>query len=202
MTDNQTKLDPERIRTNASRWFAGLLRHRGHELPEPVMTQVWEFYTDYVLWTYGLGQKPKGLIVFGPIGAGKTTLCEDLVYGMKRCRRSEQITILRARRMAEDYAQFDDYLDWLRRVSRADVMLDDLGAEGSSTRYGVTWSMADYIDDRYIAWRERQRITLITTNLTGLEEIAERYGHRAESRIREMVTPIVYAHPDRRPVWE
>ena len=202
MTDTRKQLDPDRLRTNASRWFAGMLQARGHELPEPVRTQATEFFLAYALWSYGFGPKPKGLIVFGPIGAGKTTLCEDLVDGMRRCRRTEQITILRARRMAEDYAQFEDYLDWLRRVSRADVLIDDLGCEGVASRYGVPWSMADYLDDRYLAWREHQRITLITTNLTGLEEIVERYGHRAESRIREMVTPIVYAHPDRRPVWQ
>jgi len=197
-----TELDPATLRANASRWFAGLLRSRGHELPEELMAQTTEFFTAYALSAYGFGPKPKGLIVFGPIGAGKTTLCEDLVDGMRRCRNAGRITILRARRMAEDYSQFEDYLDWLRRISRADVMIDDLGAEGSASRYGVPWSMADYLDDRYMAWREHQWITLITTNLTGLDEIVERYGHRAESRIREMVTPIVYAHPDRRPVWE
>lgn len=197
-----TELDPATLRANASRWFADMLRSRGHELPEPVRTQATEFFLAYALSAYGFGPKPKGLIVFGPIGAGKTTLCEDLVEGMRRCWNAGRITILRARRMAEDYSQFEDYLDWLRRISRDDVMIDDLGAEGSSSRYGVAWSMADYLDDRYMAWREHQWITLITTNLTGLDEIVERYGHRAESRIREMVTPIVYAHPDRRPVWE
>ena len=204
MTHTATEKDQDtaECRKAASRWFAGLLEYRGHALPDCIRSQVFAFFEAYGLWAERLGPKPKGLIVFGPIGAGKTTLCEDLVEAMRLCPRTERVVILRARRMAEDYAQFDDYISWLRRVGQADVFLDDLGAERNASRFGVPWSMADYLDDRYIAWREHQRITLITTNLTGLSEISERYGHRAESRIREMLTPIVYAHPDRRPSWE
>jgi len=182
------------------RWFAGWLDSRGHSVPDDVFRPAADFYAAYAAAEHGLGEKPRGLLVMGPIGAGKTTLCEDLVLALRRISR-ERVVVFRARRMAEDFSTFPDYLAWLRQHNHAAILLDDLGSERVSCRFGVQWSLADYLDDRYIAWREHQFPTLITTNLKGLPEIAERYGDRAASRIREMVTPLVYPYPDRRPAW-
>ena len=81
-------------------------------------------------------------------------------------------------------------------------MIDDVGSESPAARYGVTWSLTDYFDDRYIAWREHGLITLATTNLLGIDELAERYGERAVSRLQEMTDLVIYAQKDRRQKWQ
>ena len=182
-------------------WFSRWLESRGHSVPENVFRPAADFYAQYTAADSGLAEKPKGLLVMGNIGSGKTTLCEDLVLAMRRVRPAGRVIVLRARRMAEDFSTFPDYIAWLRQKNHAAVFLDDLGSENIACRFGVPWSLADYLDDRYIAWREHQFPTIITTNLKGLREIAERYGDRAASRLREMTVPLVYAYPDRRPAW-
>lgn len=182
------------------RWFNHWLNSRKHSVPEDVFRQAADFYAQYAAAAHGLAEKPKGLLIVGPIGAGKTTLAEDIVQALRRLDR-DRVIILRARRMAEDFSTFPDYIFWLRQKNSSVVLLDDLGCEQIACRFGVSWSMADYLDDRYLAWREHQLPTVITTNLKGIPEITERYGERAASRIREMTVPLVYAYPDRRPAW-
>ena len=80
--------------TNAKRaekWFTGLLQHRGHDLPAEIASQIMPWVGEYAEWSRGTGTKPRGLFVIGPIGSGKTTLCEDIVLFMRHLQRERVV---------------------------------------------------------------------------------------------------------------
>jgi DNA replication protein DnaC len=148
----------------------------------------------------------KGLLLFGPIGCGKTTLAKLLMHNP-----FNPFKIVSARKIADEFAEHGHSLinhysvlqpvlahDWFNHT-HIGLCIDDLGTENSKKNYGNEVNvLAEVILNRYDN-RDGIGKTHITTNISG-EQIAEVYGARAASRMTEMFNIIEFPFdaPDRR----
>lgn len=137
----------------------------------------------------------KGLLVFGNIGCGKTTLMR--LFGRnKRCCYDYVKCSDVAGLFEQDGQMAIDALSDNRQDVRGPMnffqdywgrCFDDLGTEDVKVHYGNRRNvMADIISTRYHNMgRVPKHSTHITTNLTEAE-IEQRYGSRVSDRLREM----------------
>lgn len=141
----------------------------------------------------GSRRPKKGLIIFGQVGCGKTTLVDRVFseLGVKR---------FTAQGIIRDYLEYDDSARYYRRYyGDRDVVLDDLGAEPSRVqKYGMPYGLAEWLQWRYECYKRHGVLTVITTNLQNADDLTRLYGARITSRIREMCAPVLYNHHDRR----
>lgn len=145
-------------------------------------------------------QKRPGLLLYGKVGTGKTTLlraicatindvCERDTYenGTRentldnfRC-----ISIVKAKGIINDYInpQSRPRYELMTKVSL--MAIDELGVEPMESKsYGnVSEPLIDLFCERY----DRQLCTIVSTNL-GNAEIRQRYGTRLADRFNEMFT--------------
>lgn len=149
-------------------------------------------------------QKRPGLLLFGKVGTGKTTLlraicatindvCERDTYenGTRentldnfRC-----ISIVKAKGIINDYInpQSRPRYELMTKVSL--MAIDELGVEPMESKsYGnVSEPLIDLFCERY----DRQLLTIVSTNL-GNAEIRQRYGTRLADRFNEMFATIPF----------
>lgn len=135
----------------------------------------------------------KGLMLFGDIGCGKTTIMKLLEVNNLR-----PYSVVNCRKVASDYGIGGDEAiekyykrsDTFKDSSRA-FCFDDFGAEPDKMYFGSRINvMEDIIIHRY-ATGGPFFTTHLTTNKTATE-IKERYGDRVASRLREMFNLILF----------
>ncbi len=119
----------------------------------------------------------KGILLAGNVGSGKTTLI-DIIRRFRPARKSRAAQVVE---MIEEAKATPELL------KKFDLFLDELGTEKKS--YGAEL-MPAFLEMRYEQFKSKGLLTHITTNMS-MEEIAERYGPRIESRLWEMCN-IIY----------
>lgn len=139
----------------------------------------------------------RGLLVFGSIGTGKTTLA---MYVSKRALEMGHTVAIyslpkllaRIRRTYEAEAGEDSYLDFFERLTSVDLLhIDDLGTEKRSD--WVLEQLYALVNERY----EAKRSIVVTTNFS-LVELEEQIGKRTVSRLNETCDPVPVFGKDRR----
>lgn len=139
----------------------------------------------------------KGILLAGNVGSGKTLLMETFSTLVRHTQPFYKTT---ARQVAKDYAAdgltaLVRYLKQFKKTPKGlvpvDFLFDDLGAEDSKKHYGNEANvMAEVIYDRYELYTRYATRTHFTTNLTP-EELEDKYGTRAYSRLCQMCHFIV-----------
>ena len=186
-------------------FFLRFLEYNRIMPPQDVAKPIAESYAEIVSFFAGdCGIiRPKGFMIFGPTGCGKTTLVRAIKdccrYHLRKQDFPHGFVFTRAQRLIEDFGTYDDFLQDLRATTRKKaVILDDLGIEKQGSRYGQTWGLESFLEDRYDTWEEYGFPTLITTNYQTPKAVLERYGERAMSRLIGMVDFVAYNYHDRR----
>lgn len=148
----------------------------------------------------------KGLLLYGPIGCGKTTLLNILKRNTK-C----PFAVISCRKIAEDFAQYGHSaivnFSKLREASKREnlghdvvgLCFDDMGTETNKKNFGNEANvMSEVLLNLYDIKPNIGRVHL-TTNISG-SDITAAYGERVASRLKEMVNIIEFPFdaPDRR----
>ncbi len=138
----------------------------------------------------------KGVLLFGPVGCGKTTLInlmkffiqkENQKFITKPCRDISFEFIQDGFAIVHKYGKGNLY-DYSPRP----FCFDDLGTESSLKYYGNECNvMAEILLTRYDLFVSKNLLTHLTTNLSA-SEIEEMYGNRIRSRLREMFNLIAF----------
>lgn len=136
------------------------------------------------------GKKP-GLLLYGGIGNGKTTLARAIIrlIGLisdlnDPYTKTYQVSALEISRRALSDEQ---YIKDLKQIPI--LMIDDVGIEPETIKcYGNEISpITDLLYARY----DQQLFTLVTSNLN-MEQIKERYGSRIYDRVNELFNKIPF----------
>lgn len=153
------------------------------------------------------GSFKKGIMLYGPVGCGKTSLMRMFSVNSFR-----PFGINPVRKIADEYASKDGGVLALNKFSSMiDVYaheyyghnqigrcFDDVGTEESKKNFGNEVNVIQ--DVLYKIYDSNQFSNFhLTTNLSG-DEIESLYGHRIRSRMREMFNVIKFdtGSPDRR----
>lgn len=134
---------------------------------------------------------PKGILLTGPIGCGKTTLFKLMQSFVTSKHRFGIISTCQivSEFMQSGYQVLENYSkeNFSYDACKPKVYcFDDLGIETSSKYYGNDCNvMAEILLTRYDLFKEKGLITHLTTNLSAAE-IESIYGNRLRSRMREI----------------
>lgn len=128
-----------------------------------------------------------GLLLYGSVGSGKTTLSDSLLRMIATLRPSESIYRRTALQITSEAKE--DSERYKSTVRSKMLFIDDLGIEPETVKvYGNEISpIVELLYYRY----EKQLFTIITTNLL-LEQMGKRYGPRIEDRFAEMFDRIYF----------
>ena len=131
--------------------------------------------------------KRMGIILSGEYGVGKTTVAKLIancpaVFNMSL---QEQV----------DYLEYSGYADYINKIMTGDVILDDVGAETIRNNFGTKVDLVGSFITRFHL-KGTGRL-FITTNLHG-DELAERYGGRVISRLKDLCIPVPLHGVDKR----
>lgn len=133
------------------------------------------------------GDFKPGLLLYGTIGSGKTTLMNALVQFLSITEIAKSKGKYSAIDIADKFEQGDkDFI-----INKEMLFIDDLGEEPLTVKnYGTEKSpIIEVIYKRY----ERRQFTVITTNLKE-EQILDVYGPRVADRFTEMFDRIYFDH--------
>ena len=149
-------------------------------------------------------QKRPGLLLYGKVGTGKTTLLRAICATINDvCERETNdngtkemtlddfrcISIVKAKGIINDYINPQSRPTYDKMTKVALLAIDELGVEPMESKsYGnVSEPLIDLFCERY----DRQLCTIVSTNL-GNEEIRKRYGTRLADRFSEMFATIPF----------
>ena len=169
------------------------------DINRPVYTLLAQYFAqDSAFETQGYSLR-KGLLIFGNIGTGKTTMMQLFSVNTR-----QSYAIYSCRRIADLYT--DQGNEIIQRASSIipsvyatqyfgqqslALCLDDLGTESTASHFRNQKNViAEILQNRYEAQHLRC-MTHVTTNLTA-EEIRKLYGERVYDRMREMLNIIAY----------
>lgn len=141
----------------------------------------------------------KGILLSGPVGAGKTSIMKifRLLFAgtnpfiIKSCR---EITFEFSKNGYEVIQKYSSHSYDTRKVPFRPITycFDDLGVESNLNYFGDKSNiMAEILLSRYDQFIDKQMLTHITTNLSA-REIENMYGNRVRSRMREMFNLISF----------
>lgn len=153
-----------------------------------VFNQVYYYFAKDIRFN---GDLAKGILIFGPVGSGKSSLMD--VYFFSKIRPFKRRDAKQLPRKFMDTSigvkVFDEYCKSHKNGSEnyyPDFYFDDLGVEQNAKNFGNEMNvMAEILQDRYEIFRKYGARTHATTNLT-TEELKEKYGDRVLSRLYEM----------------
>lgn len=136
----------------------------------------------------------KGLLIFGNIGCGKTTILNlfrnnpKQGYGMVGCKNIAHLYAQEGSKVIDKYSGMLSG-STIYGQKEAGICFDDLGTESSTKHFGTESNvMSDILLNRY---DRNDNTTHLTTNLTA-EQIKEFYGDRVASRMKEMFNLIKF----------
>jgi len=127
-----------------------------------------------------------GLLLMGGVGTGKTHFFRTL--GEVRARHGMARHVVYAM-MDTVGRKVDEVRAFFTGAARAEVVLDDIGAEPTFNEYGNRWDILPWLIEMRMAAPGR---THFTTNLSPAE-LERRYGARTVDRIHEMAASVSYA---------
>ncbi|KOH44888.1 P-loop NTPase family protein [Sunxiuqinia dokdonensis] len=141
----------------------------------------------------------KGILLIGPVGAGKSQLMSLVNYFFPP---EKQYRIKAAREISfelekDGYSVFNRYSKGSVRNLNGRIIpqvwcFDDLGVDNIQKYFGTQCNvMAEILLNRYDQFVSRGVLTHATTNLSA-PELEERYGNRIRSRMREMFNLVAF----------
>ncbi len=143
-------------------------------------------------WLVNAGCKP-GLILFGTVGNGKTTLARSIgrligvLYASAYSHERKGIVSVSALELAGMAKNEPERFD---RLTKSDLLfIDDVGVEPSIVK---VWGneISPFVDTIYYRY-DRQLFTIMTSNLN-TDELATKYGERVADRFTEMFDKIAF----------
>jgi DNA replication protein DnaC len=147
-------------------------------------TKIAPFIEKAAKWLCG-NYKP-GLLLYGTIGSGKTTLYNSIIKYLAITEPSMEIRTYQAIALTRCFTDRERAQE-IKTV--AALFIDDLGEEPVTVKdYGN--EVSPVIETLYYRY-EKRMFTVITTNKTE-KEIREIYGARIEDRIKEMFDRIYF----------
>lgn len=118
-------------------------------------------------------RKPKGLLLFGNCGTGKT-LASRMIADRFGLTWIDTYTIGLTYQMKDG----NDWLaNWLFKNSREAIVIDDIGAEGDIRRFGNENPIGAIIATRARYWEMYGSPTIYTSNSDSVAMIAEQYNN-------------------------
>lgn len=140
------------------------------------------------------GTKKFGLLLYGSVGSGKTTLAKavcnliGIIYNNAVSMDRKSVYRISALNLAKTIADDQTYFGRLKNQEL--LFIDDVGTEPASVKsWGNEFSpVTELIYARY----DRQLFTIATSNLAD-EEFGERYGLRIADRMEEMFERLHYS---------
>lgn len=147
---------------------------------------------------------PKGLILSGNAGTGKTMLCQVMATDkfLHMTNKYNPWIFKKAQDFVAEWMDSSGIMDrgyWYRLLKvyesetwKAELVIDDLGQEAMGVCYGMREEVMEHvICERYRNWQEKGVKTIITTNLS-LDDLDKRYGRRITDRISEMCAVVEF----------
>lgn len=130
------------------------------------------------------GDHKPGLLLYGTIGSGKTTLFNSIIKYLAITEQSMKVRTYSAIALVKNYVDKADDIK-----SAQALFIDDLGEEPLTIKdYGNELSpVIEVLYHRY----EKRMFTVITTNLLE-REVEETYGPRIADRFKEMFDRIYF----------
>lgn len=138
------------------------------------------------LFSYMMSDSKKGILMYGSIGTGKSTLMRAMNRFYRKSGMRKEVCIeTSAINIASKYAEVgDEVFDVLGKPYNENYFIDDIGLEREASHYGNRINVIrDVILTRYEMRNSKK--TYITTNMN-INELGERYGFQVLDRLKEM----------------
>lgn len=135
-------------------------------------------------------RKPKGLLLFGGYGTGKTLAARIIAARL-------EFQFYDTHSIELKYLKKDgnDWIDsFIFEKSRNALVIDDIGAEGEIKKFGNESPMGLILSSRASFWERFGTPTIYTSNLASPQEIASRYSNdnRLADRLRAYYMPVEF----------
>ena len=145
---------------------------------------------------FWVSSMPKGLLLLGGVGTGKTTAMQIIcAYFNKynKAKKTGEAFFITATQLVRD-CKADDvkFWEWMKRMNKCHLFIDDLGTEPLLNDYGNKQELlTEIIAYRYNLSKESPHlVTCFTTNLDK-KKLIESYSQRSYSRLSEMCVIVI-----------